>query len=436
MAEFLKQDKIIFSFVIAAFLIRLLLMPVAVHSDLFSINMFPPLLFQEKIIDIFAYVDKFDPHRGFSYYSPFTYYFFAFLHYIFSFVTPSVTEWMNNLRQIYLDGFSGQAVDFINSAPNPNLFLDLFMLKLPYLIVDLAIVLLLFKISKLKLINKWHVLVWFFNPVILYTTYIFGQYDILVISFILLGFIVVKKRLNIGFLLLGMAGAFKIYPYLIIIPAAFIFGKNLKERLSLLIISFLPFIITSIPTLLNSPQLAIFTFFPKNLFHYKTILYGWDKYSPIIKYGLLALSYLGVLFLSLFLRVKDKWKFAVGLSLITFLLALTLAGRTHFHYLIWIVPLTILWFKNDPKLVTVLTLAQTISFASYKLLANQLQLGLFAPLNPDYFSNLPTVNSVINIFVPYRIISSSGFVIFTAINIYLIITIVIYFFFKAKIETR
>lgn len=436
MIEIIKENKLIFSLLIAVFLIKLLLMPISLHSDLLSINMFPPLLFQEKIIDIFAYVDKFDPHRGFSYYSPFTYYFFAFLHYIFNLVTPSVTEWMSNLRQIYLDGFSGQAVDFINSTPNPNLFLDLFMLKLPYLTADLIAVFLLFKIAKLKLINKWHILVWVFNPVILYTTYIFGQYDILVISFILLGFIVVKKRLNIGFLILGMAGAFKIYPYLIIIPAAFIFGKNLKERLNLLIISFLPFTITSIPTLINSPQLALFTFLPKNLFHYKTVLYGWDKYSPIIKYGLLATSYLGVLFLSVFLKIKDKWKFAVGLSLITFLLAITVAGRTHFHYLIWIIPLVLLWFKNNPKLVALLTLVQTISFASYKLLASQLQLGLFAPLNPDYFSNLPTINSVINMFIPYRIISTAGFIIFTSVNIYLIVTIFIYFLFKTKIETR
>lgn len=411
-------------------------MPISAHSDIFSINMFPPLLFQEKVIDIFAYVDKFDPHPGFSYYSPFSYYFFAALHYIFNLATPSVTEWMNNLRQIYLDGLAGQAVDFIRYAPDPNIFLDLFILKLPYLIADLVAVLLLFKISKSRIINKWHVIVWVFNPVILYTTYIFGQFDILVIVLILAGFLIVRKRSNIGFLLLGMAGAFKIYPYLIVIPSAFIFGKNLKEKLKLLVISFLPFIITTIPTLINSPQLALFTFFPKNIFHYKTVLYGWDKYSPIVKYGLLALSYLVVLFFSIFLKIKDKWKFAVGLSLITFLLAITLAGRTHFHYLIWTIPLIILWFKNNPKLVALIILVQTVSFASYKLLAIQLQSGLFAPLNPHYFSNLPTINSLIEQVIPYRIISTLGFLIFTAINFYLIIIIMSHLLFKTEIKTR
>ena len=430
MIETLKENKIILSFLVISFLIKLIFMPISAHSDLLSINMFPPLLFQEKVMDIFAYVDKFDPHRGFSYYSPFTYYFFASLQYIFNLVTPSVTEWMSNLRQIYLDGFSGQAVDFFKSAPNPNIFLDLFILKLPYLIADSAIVLLLFKISKLKIINKWHAVIWAFNPVILYTTYIFGQFDILVILFIFLGFTVAKKRRNVGFLLLGIAGAFKIYPFLIIIPLAIIFGKNLTDRLRLLGISFLPFLITVIPTLINSPQLALFTFFPKNIFHYKTVLYGWDKYSPIIKYGLLAFSYVGVLFLSLFLKIKNKWKFAVGLSLITFLLAITLAGRTHFHYLIWIMPLMILWFKNNPKLLAFIILLQTISFASYKILANQLQLGLFAPLNPDYFSTLPTFNSLINQIIPYRIISTLGFVIFTSINLYLIINVIKYLLFN------
>lgn len=422
--------------VIISFCIKFLLMPISAHSDLFSINMFPPLLFQERVIDIFEYVDKFDPHKGFSYYSPFTYYFFGFIHYIFNLITPSITEWMSSLRQIYLDGLMGQAVDFIHYAPSPNIFLDLFILKLPYLIADLAAVLIFFKISKSRIINKWHILVWVFNPVILYTTYIFGQYDILVILFILLGFLIIKKRLNIGFLILGIAGAFKIYPYLIIIPAAFIFGKNLKEKLRLLVISFLPFIITTIPILINSPQLVLFTFFPKNIFHYKIILYSWDKYSPIIKYVLLATSYIGILAVAIFLKIKDKWKFAIGLSLVTFLLVIILAGRTHFHYLIWEIPLLILWFGARPKFVALVTLIQTISFASYKLLASQLQLGLFAPLAPDYFSNLPTFNSLINELIPYRIISTFGFVIFTATNVYLIISILNQLLFKTTVQEK
>lgn len=421
---------------IVSTLIKILLMPISTHSDLLTINMFPPLLFQEKVIDIFEYIDRLDPHRGFSYYSPFTYYFFAATAYIYYLVTPSVIEWMASLRQVYLGGLTGQAVDFIRSAGNPNIFLNLFMLKLPYAVADLLAVLILYKISKMRLINVWHVAVWATSPVILYTTYIFGQFDILVLFFILLGFILVRKRPYIGFLILGLAGAFKIYPFLIIIPSAVIIGYNLKEKLKLLTISFLPFIITDIPTLISSPDLALFTFFPKNIFHYKTVLYGWDKYSPIIKYAAFAFFYLAILSLAFFLKIRDKWRFAIGLSLITFLFAVTLAGRTHFHYLIWEMPLLLLWFNKRPKFVVIITLVQTISFASYKLLANQLQLGLFAPLAPEYFSTLPTINSLINQAVPYRIISTLGFLIFTSINFYLIINIMSYLLFKEKIANR
>lgn len=411
-------------------------MPISSHSDLLTINMFPPLLFQEKVIDIFEYIDRFDPHGGFSYYSPFTYYFFAAVNFLFYLVTPSVTDWMGNLRQVYVAGLTGQAVDFIRSTHDENILLNLFMLKLPYLVADLLAVLTLFKISQMRLVNVWHVVIWATSPVILYTTYIFGQYDILVLFLILLGFVIIKKRPYIGFLILGLAGAFKIYPFLIIIPSAIILGFNLKEKLKLLTISFLPFIVTAIPTLISSPDLALFTFFPKNIFHYKTVLYGWAKYSPIIKYATFAFSYLVVLSVAFFLKIKDKWRFAIGLSLITFLLAVTLAGRTHFHYLIWEMPLLLLWFNKRHKFVAIVILVQTVSFASYKLLANHLQLGLFAPLAPEYFSTLPTINSLINQLIPYRIVSTFGFLIFTTVNFYLIINIMSYLLFKAKFTTR
>lgn len=425
-----KTKLVLFVFVISI-IIKLILMPISVHSDLFATEMLTPLLYEENVIDIYTYMDN----KNLSYfYPPLSYYAFASFTFPMQLFSQSIIPWLDSLRFSYLYGVEGQAVDYIRLSPNKDILRDLFLAKLPFLIFDLASIWILLRLARDKLIQRQVLIIWMLNPVIIYTSYIFGQFDIIVLFFILLGFFLLRKNPKAGILSLGIAGAFKSYPFVIVLPAIIIYGKSFKERLILLLVAFSPFLLSTIPTLINSPHLLFFTFFPKNLFHYKETIQGWEKYSQFIKYGLLAGSYLVILLLSAFLKIKDKWRFTLGISLVTILLALTLAGRTHFHYLIWEMTLLILWYGRRPKALSVIILVQTISFASYKILANQLQLGLFAPLNPDYFSSLPTFNSIINQIIPYRVVSTLGFITFTIINLYLIINILSKLIFKTEVR--
>lgn len=429
MAGLIKNNISFAAIIAVSFFIKLTLMPIATHSDLFAVEIFPPLLLKEDVIDIFSYLDQ----KGESYfYPPLSYYLFGLFEFLLQNFSSSYLNWLDSIRSSYLNGLEGQADAFIKAAPNPNIFKDLFLAKTPFLIFDIASLLIIFKFTNEKILRRNSMHLWILNPVIIYTTYIFGQFDIIVLFFILWGFYLIRKHSKLGMLSLGIAGALKSYPFIIVLPLVLIYGKDLKERLKLIIVALIPFIVSIVPVLINSPHLAIFTFFPKNMFHYKQPLEGWEKYSQLIKYGSLALSYSLILLLSAFIKLKDKWRTSVGISLIVVLLALTLAGRTHFHYLIWELPLIILWFRKNLKFLTVIILTQTISFASYKLLANQLQLGLFAPLNPDYFSSLPTFNSLINQIIPYRIISTLGFLVFTFVNFYLILTILFNLIFKSE----
>lgn len=431
--KLIKKNKIICSVLISSLIIKLILMPISVHSDLFAIEIFPPLLLKEHVIDIFSYLDK----KNLSYfYPPLSYYSFAIFEHIIHFFSNTYLDWMDNMRIAYLNGLQGQAVAYIKAAPNANILRDLFLAKTPYLLFDIASLIILLKFTKERFIKNKSVILWMVNPVVIYATYIFGQFDIIVLFFIILGFYLIKKNTKLAFLVLGIAGALKTYPFIIVLPTALIYGKDFKDKLKLLIIAFTPFVISIVPTLINSPQLVLFTFFPNSMFHYKQPFEGWLKYSQLAKYGLLAISYVFILALSMHLKLKDKLRASIGISLVVVLLALTLAARTHFHYLIWEMPLMILWFRSNLKFLTVVILIQTISFASYKILANQLQLGLFAPLNPNYFPMLPTFNSLINQLIPYRIISTIGFLTFTLINIYLIFSIFTSLLFKAETEKR
>lgn len=433
MKELVIKEKIIFLLIIISFLIKLILMPISTHSDLFAVLIFPPLLLKEQIVDIFTYLDRFNLSY---FYPPLSYYSFAFFELISQNFSSTYFKWINDMRISYVYGLQGQADAFLKAAPNPNLLKDLFLAKFPFLMFDAASLVILFKLTKEKVLKKDSLLLWAINPVVIYVTYIFGQFDIIVLFFILLGFFLIRRNVILGILALGIAGAYKSYPFLIVLPTAIIYGKNFKEKLKLIMIAFIPFFISILPTVINSPHLIIFTFFPKNIFHYKEPLEGWNKYSQLIKYGLLIISYLVILGLSLVIKLKDKFETSLAFSLIVVLLALTLAGRTHFHYLIWEMPLIILYFRKNLKFLSFVILSQTVSFASYKLLANQLQLGLFAPLNPDYFTTLPTFNYLINQIISYRIISTIGFIIFTAINIYLIAKILFETLFTSEIKIQ
>lgn len=430
MARLIKNDLFFAAIISVSFFIKLTLMPISTHSDLFAVEMFPPLLFKENVIDIFSYLDK----KGESYfYPPLSYYLFGLFEFLLQNFSSSYLNWLDSIRSSYLNGLEGQADVFIKAAPNPNIFKDLFIAKAPFLIFDIGSLLVIFKFINKKILRRGSIYLWILNPVIIYTSYIFGQFDIIVLFFILWGFYLIRIHPKLGMLAFGVAGALKSYPFIVVLPVALIYGKDIKEKLKLIIIALTPFVVSIVPVLINSPHLALFTFFPKNMFHYRQPLEGWEKYSQLIKYSSLALSYSLILLLSSVIKLKDKWRTSIGISLIVILLALTLAGRTHFHYLIWEIPIIILWFRNNLKFLTFIILTQTLSFASYKLLANQLQLGLFAPINVDYFSSLPTINSLINQIISYRIISTSGFLVFTFVNLYLILTILFNLIFKSEV---
>lgn len=418
--------------IILAILLRLALMPISAHSDLFFINMFPNVLLTEKVFDIATFVQKNFESRNYTYYSPLTYYTFGFFQWLYHFVSPSFSSWMSQLYALEQNGFDGQAAGFIKATQNPHIFKDLFLAKIPYLLFDAASVYMLFKFVKEKFIKKSVILLWLFNPINLYGTYLMGQFDIIPTFFVIAGFYYLRKNLTIGLLLLGIAAAYKNFAILFIVPVAIIFGDTWMKRLKLFLIGVSPYSLLLVPTIISSYQQALYMILPKTYLYYRKPLEDWPLYSQSIKYILLVSSYLVVLSMSFLLKIKDKWFFAVTASLVSILLVFALAPRISFHYLLWATPLIFLWSKKT-KLATTIIVIQSINLASYKLLANHLQLGLFAPLNPSYFASLPTLNSIIDRVIPYGLISLTGYFIFLLLNLFLISRILVNLLFKSQI---
>ena len=400
-----------------AIAIRLILMPISVHSDLFFINMFPNLLFSQGVFEIFSYLEKNFPQTRLSYYTPLTYYTFVLFQYPYHLVSNSFSTWMTDLYQFYINRTQiAYTKDYLQQITNAFLFRDLFLAKIPYLIFEAGSLFILFKFIKAKYLRPTSIIAWLFAPIIIYSTYIHGQYDIIPAFFVLFAFFLLRKNPYIALIAFGVAAAFKNYSLLFILIVSFIYGKTVGEKLKMMLIGFIPYAVSLIPVFINDPKLSVYALFPKPYFVTSLPLSGWPLISRYLHLLTLLLSELLVFLLAFLINTKDKWQTALSLCLFAIPLVLAFAPLVVFQYLVWAFPLTILWIRKA-KTAYLFVTAQTLLAASFMLLANHVQLGLFAPLNPAYFSSLATFNQLISKVIPYQIVSFTGYFTFTIINL-------------------
>lgn len=154
----------------SAVLLRLLLMPFFSHVDLFS-----------EYRRIFYAIDNdlllANSHRVVTYYIEM---FFAGLAKIFIPVSSTVfflsdaSKSTANLQDYYL---------FLQ---DPYIYRYLFFFKLPYLIFDLGVAALIWRFVDNLASKRIALLLWLFNPLTLFATYLFGRFEVISIFFLVL----------------------------------------------------------------------------------------------------------------------------------------------------------------------------------------------------------------------------------------------------------
>ena len=118
-----------------------------------------------------------------------------------------------------------------STVGNPHIFKYLLALKLPYLVLDIAIAFLLMLFFENEKDKKKAFVYWLFNPFTIVLIYVYSNVDIFPVILTLLGFLQIKKqKMFPAAFLLGLASGFKLYP-LLFIPFLFLTGRNLKEKI-------------------------------------------------------------------------------------------------------------------------------------------------------------------------------------------------------------
>jgi hypothetical protein len=349
-----------------AIALRLLVAAFLFHPDIKTFN-YQASFLKKGIFNIYTYLvqnKKTLPLKDDFVYFPLTYFalggYQAVISPIFG---SSLDSWLANA------GSSSMIKD-------PNIFKYLVALKLPYLVLDIAIAFLLMKFFDNKEEKKKAFIFWLFNPFTIIIIYVFSNIDIFPVVLTILAFLMIKKqRLFYASLILGLASGFKLYP-LLFIPFLFLAGRDLKEKIILTITPLITFGLIILPFI--SPA-----------FFQSALVSGLTTGIFTSDFTTLALSTL--FFYAVLIDKKiNLFNYWVALFLMIFSFMLF-----HIQWLLWVTPFLVILSVKKPLLSWLIFFFGIIAFAIPMLYQDRyMTISLFRVYS-TWYDLLPTPFTII-----------------------------------------
>lgn len=400
--------KKIWIILIIGIILRLFLALSTFHPDIQAFNLAGKIISEGNILNVYDYLpnlEKDNPLKNLAIfnYPPPIYWFEGFFNFIFSMI----------FGKNIINGFLVGSLQYGNILFNLNLLL----IKLPYLIFDLATAFVLLKIFENKREKQLALILWMFNPINLFATYMMGQFDIIPTFFMALSlFLFIKKKLSLAALALGFGISFKIFPIFFVIPLI-IYGKNNLDRIKLIGLSMLPYIMSVLPyiTSHNFRSNALFASQSSKSLYANLPVSGGET--------ILIFPMLLLFFYFIFWNKKETiWKSY-------FIILLLFFSLTHFHpqWLLWLTPFLILdLVKENFKNWVPSTLILLSWIASLFLFDPFLNIKIFAPLIPA-LGNLSDIWTILGLKIDFNMMRSILQTILVASSFYFI-----YLYFPKK----
>ncbi|MEM0441474.1 MAG: hypothetical protein QXY84_01180 [Candidatus Caldarchaeum sp.] len=239
---------------------------------------------------------------------------------------------------------------FANSLSSQfnNLNLYILMIKLPVLIADLVVAVLITKIA--AEMNLLHIrgkasLLWLFNPLVILISAVWGMFDTIAVAFSLAGLLFgLRSRYGLAAFLLGIGAAVKIYPVLLMLPLLLYMKFQRQQPFSNILKTFAMgaagVVIPAAPYLPNPVPLI-----EKLLYHFSNIgqFTYWMALAfiaptpliPVVSYGLFA----AVLYVGYQKQMKQQSSSILfDLSLLTLLAFLATSSKVNVQYVLWVLP--------------------------------------------------------------------------------------------------
>jgi hypothetical protein len=277
---------------------------------------------------------------------------------------------------------------------SPHVFRNLFLFKLFYLLPDLgSAVALWFMLRREPGQARQALLAWVFNPLVIYTAYIHGQADLFPVFFVWLGLLAAwKKRPGWAAFWIGISGCYKYYALFFLPPLAILLGRTGWQRVKLLLMGGVPFVLLSALFAGSYPRLDQFLVSRRFVLGYD-LGFGAQVYVFFALYGFL-LWHLHRRGSGTF---RDLWRVCFAILLIYFQVS-------HFdvHYWTWAVPFAILLWLERP--VEARPFLWSIGVGLLFLTIPLALARFLAPLSPSFFLRLPSPMEVLSPYLPMQLI--------------------------------
>lgn len=372
-----------------AILLRVLVMPFYFHPDI-KTTYFQTSFLRQGVLNIYTYISNNKsslPIRDDFTYFPLTYFFLGGYEILAaSFLGGDFLKWLFD-ASAYAPAATG-------------VFKYLFVLKLPYLVLDILTGWLLMHFYVSQEAKKKVLSLWLFNPVWIILIYVYSNLDIIPVVITTLSLLLFVKGKNfLPAVLIGVAAGFKAYP-LLFLPFMMVYTKNLKQSLITLLSGLATFVLIILPFWSDSfKNQALISGLTSRIF-LSGISIGFGEALP------LAVILFSVLFFFC-LNKRDKKREQILPTLLAELLILFSFIHYHIAWLLWLAPVFTLALINNKSLQNILYFILGIALIIPLLYQDQsMTFGLLRSISPIY-NQLPIPFTILQHFYdPYLVQSA------------------------------
>lgn len=408
------NNKYFFGFLICiSVLIRLVLMPITLHTDLLHIWSVPALAL-EGIWDPYSHATQnysqiasgiFD-----VYYGPFSYISNAIFMFFLRPFSVTLVPWLTEVRNMVFSLSDFPLEAYFSSLSQKDLLTNLFLLKFPYLVYESIVIWGIWIFSKNDH-RKLLVTVWLFNPVVIYSTYIMGQNDVFTAGILLMAVLAgSRRRVFLSTLLLVLGIMIKTLPIVLIPVFSFIFARSWFGRLKHFGLTLSLFALLNIPWTKDAQRLVI-AYFPPVMASPIDLALRPDSMITMLKLALSLLTASWLFFKIVIAKKIYEPNHLIELTTIALLLFFSAYRGALLNHYIVLIPFLLFKWSHSRHLVGKMYLFSALLFVTH-IYTRPLQWELFAPLRINAISSLPSTREMINPLFKYEHLSLlTGFVV-------------------------
>ncbi len=375
--------------ILVGILIRVIFMPFTAHNDFLS-----------------EHIRVFQIAEGIDFYPSF----FQFVsHYMDAIFMKILLPFIPNASEVFVPLSGGsttiEIANYMNFVDTNYIFRTLFMLKIPYLVVEMITVFLIIHLIKerknILQVTKFLMI----NPVTIYAVYIFGRYEIYVFFLLMMSFYFAIRKRNYYLcgLFFGLSIVGRAYTAFLLPVLFMLLPKKIKNRIIFLVFSLLPIsFVYFFEKFYNrggqGEMLLVEGQFARFLFDYSLIALGGFKIQLFtLSYALLLIV---VFYLTYRIKVRNTGTsylifessqfYTVSIFCLLFFLIFYLTTPSAAQWFNWFIPFAAIVIAKKPKYFTLfyIFIGSWFCFWIFNSDIGVFTPYLFGPLDGEYFHQL------------------------------------------------